>query len=422
MALPRSPRFLVLSAATAGLAVLLLVTAVLLWRQAGDASMLRGLAVALPLAGLVLGMAMVGVLLLEIRSRERAVEVQQLATKKAEKAHADFKRVAGEVEQLGHLGDQLRPCRSVEEITEVLGASMKSVLSQFHGALYLQTPARNVLRRSAHWGKGGAALEELFTPDDCWALRRQTAYPTATDSPPCKHLAEGVNAAHTCCVPLLAQGEILGVLHIAGDLAPAPVEKRIAQNIADLLAQSLANLRLLESMRVASVRDPLTGLFNRRYLDASLLRECLRARRAHQHFAVLLLDIDDFKRFNDQHGHQVGDAALTQVGNVLNQTVRSEDIACRYGGEEFLIISPDTDLESARDRAELLRQAIRAAPLELHGRRLEPLSISAGIAVFPLHGGEPGLLIEAAHKAIAAAKKNGRDRSEVAEVTAVRPH
>src|SRR5690606_26555974 len=132
-------------------------------------------------------------------------------------------------------------------------------------------------------------------------------------------------------------------------------------------------------LRVQSVRDPLTGLFNRRYMDATLLRECLRARRAQQTLAILLLDLDDFQKFNEKHSHEAGDAALTQIGALIGQTVRAEDIAGRHGGEEFLVLMPEADLATARDRAELLRRAIRSQPIDLHGRRVEALSCSIGI-------------------------------------------
>lgn len=354
---------------------------------------------------------------LEARSRRRAENEQRRLAALAEQERCHAERVAGDLDRLAGLADQLRPTRSVEEIAEVLQANMHHLL-QFHGALYLRAPQRNLLRRHAAWGKPAVPLEDLFTLEDCWALRRGTPYPSDPQAPPCRHLAAGTAPGHVLCVPLLAQGEPLGLLHLSGEVAPGPRERRLAQCIADLLALSIHQLRLAESLRVQSVRDPVTGLLDRRHIDASLLRECLRARRAQQQLGVLLLDLDDFKHFNERHGHEAGDAALAQIGQLIAQTVRPEDVAGRHGGEEFLILIPDCDLATAKERAERLRHAIRATPIDLHGRRVEALRCSIGVALYPLHGKEPAICLRAADRAVRAAKVQGRDRIVVAEAPA----
>ena len=355
------------------------------------------------------------VLYFESRGRARAEQEQGRLATLSEQAEKRAERHALDLQRLAELGDQLRLAKSIEEIGDVLGAAMHNVLPQLHGALYLQAPSRNVIRRQVGWGKAQPPLEDLFTPDDCWAMRRGVLDPTEPHAPPCRHLAAGTDPAHVMCVPLVAQGETLGTLHFSGQMNPSAQERRVAQTIADLLALAISHLRLQETMRVQSVRDPHSTLFNRRYMDASLLRECLRARRAQQTLAILLIDLDDFKRFNEKHSHEAGDAALAQIGALIGQTVRPEDIAGRHGGEEFLILMPEADLATARDRAELLRRAIRALPIDLHGRRVEPISCTIGLALYPLHGSEPGLCLRAADKALREAKAAGRDRVEVAE-------
>lgn len=365
--------------------------------------------VLLLLAVPVLGLQM-ALLFFEARARRRAEAEQARLGALAERARSDAERFAGDLERLGELGDQLRPTRSIEEIGDVLQGSMQHVLPQFHGALYLQAPSRNLLRRQVAWGKPATPLESLFTPEDCWAVRRGISYPNDPKAPACRHLAPASDPAHVLCVPLMSQGEPLGILHLSGDLAPLSRERRIAQGIADLLALSISQLRLQESLRVQSVRDPLTGLFNRRYIDASLLRECLRARRAQQTLALLLLDLDDFKQFNERHSHEAGDAALAQIGQLIAQTIRPEDVAGRHGGEEFLVLMPETDLTGALDRAELLRRALLAMRIDLHGRKVEAMRCSIGVAIYPLHGSEPGLCLRAAEKAMHAAKQAGRDQ------------
>ncbi len=375
--------------------------------RAGTRSMLGWILLALALPVLALQLAL---LFFESRSRRRAEADQVRHQAQAERAQREAERYAGDLERLGELGDQLRPTRSIEEIGEVLRASMQHVLPQFHGALYLQAPSRNLVRRQVAWGKPATPLEDLFTPEDCWAVRRGIPYPNDPKAPPCRHLAADTDPAHVVCVPLMSQGEPLGILHLSGEVAPLARERRIAQGIADLLALSISQLRLQESLRVQSVRDPLTGLFNRRYIDASLLRECLRARRAQQTLALLLIDLDEFKHFNERHSHEAGDAALSQIGQLIGQTIRPEDVAGRHGGEEFLVLMPETDLSGALDRAELLRRALFALRIDLHGRKVEAVRCSIGVAIYPLHGSEPGLCLRAAEKAVQAAKQAGRDQ------------
>lgn len=373
------------------------------------------------LAAVCIGL-MVLLLYFETRSRARAESEQGRLASLAEQAQKLAELRARDLQRLAELGDQLRPTKSIEELSEVLGAAMHNLFPQFDGALYLQAPSRNVIRRQVGWGKPNPPLEDLFTADDCWAIRRGVCYPTEAHAPPCKHLAPGTSPDRVLCVPLVAQGEVLGTLHLSGSVEPQVQERRLAQTIADQLALAVANLRLQENQRIQSVRDPLTSLFNRRYMEASLLRECLRARRAQQSLALLLVDLDNFKQFNERHGHEAGDAALAQVGALIAQSVRPEDIAGRYGGEKFMLLMPEADLALARDRAELVRRAIRATPIDLHGRRVEALTCSMGLAMYPLHGSEPALCLRAADKAVTAAKQAGRDRIEVGEaVTAVQP-
>jgi diguanylate cyclase (GGDEF)-like protein len=363
------------------------------------------LLLAMPLLGLQFA-----VLFFEARARSRAESEQGRLATQAEREQRNAQLHAGDLDRLGELGDQLRPTRSIEEIGEVLKSSMQHVLAQFHGALYLQAPSRNVIRRQVAWGKPDVPLEDLFTAEDCWAMRRGIPYPNDPQAPPCRHLAEGSDPRHVLCVPLMAQGESIGVIHLSGDVSPGRRERRMTQVIADLLALSIGQLRLQESLRVQSVRDATTGLFNRRYLDASLLRECLRARRAQQTLALLLIDLDEFKLFNERHSHEAGDAALGQIGQLIQQTIRPEDIAGRHGGEEFLVLMPEVDLATAMDRAELLRRALHSAPIDLHGRRVEAVRCSIGVSLYPLNGNEPGVCLRAAERAMQQAKEEGRDR------------
>jgi diguanylate cyclase (GGDEF)-like protein len=179
--------------------------------------------------------------------------------------------------------------------------------------------------------------------------------------------------------------------------------------VGDQLALAIANLRLQQSLREQSIRDPLTGLFNRRYLEASLPRELARAERRKSRVALLMLDLDHFKRYNDDHGHDAGDALLAQFGATLGNLCRSEDIACRYGGGEFTVVLVDIDAESALLRAETIRNATTRIEPRHRGQRLPAPSVSIGVAMSS-DGILPEELRRAADQALYRAKREGRDR------------
>lgn len=168
--------------------------------------------------------------------------------------------------------------------------------------------------------------------------------------------------------------------------------------------------RRIRLIREQAITDPLTGLYNRRYLLDLLPREFARAKRYHASIAAVMLDIDHFKDVNDEHGHPAGDLVLRELGNLLRASVRESDMACRYGGEEFVLILPEASLEDVQRRSEALRTSARDMRLEYRGRRIGPISISLGIAMFPESGDDPETLIRCADYAMYDAKRAGRDK------------
>ena len=166
---------------------------------------------------------------------------------------------------------------------------------------------------------------------------------------------------------------------------------------------------ILETKDLA-VRDPLTNLFNRRYLGESLTREIKSADRHKSSIGIMVIDVDHFKKFNDEYGHDAGDYVLQRVADLLFKLTRGEDIPCRYGGEEFVIILPGADLETTEIRALSLLERMRELHLEFDNNYLGKISSSIGIAVFPHHGLSGEALIKSADKALYFAKSNGRDQ------------
>jgi diguanylate cyclase (GGDEF)-like protein len=236
----------------------------------------------------------------------------------------------------------------------------------------------------------------------------------------CPHWTHGPWPANSLCVPMMAQGDSLGCLLLRRP-AVLPVEssavqtrstisrEQLAVTVASHIALALANLRLRESLRLQSIRDSLTGLYNRRYLNEVLEREVRRAARGQRHLAVILLDVDGFKGLNDAYGHEAGDTFLRELGAFLQKRVREEDVACRYGGDEFVIILTETSLETARRRARQLREGIKTLTVPHRGQYLTPPTVSMGAALYPDHGSSADELIRAADDALYKAKARGRD-------------
>ena len=192
-------------------------------------------------------------------------------------------------------------------------------------------------------------------------------------------------------------------------------EREVARTAGEHIALAIGNLRLREQLRLQAIRDPLTGLFNRRFMEEALEREIQRAAPFGSPLAVILLDLDHFKQINDGHGHGTADLVLQAFGAVVTRILRAGDMGCRFGGDEFLIILPDADLTVAQAVARDIVEAVRRLPQAHPGRLPERLSASSGVAAFPLHGATPAALLRAADEALYLAKERGRDQVAVSQ-------
>jgi diguanylate cyclase (GGDEF)-like protein len=214
--------------------------------------------------------------------------------------------------------------------------------------------------------------------------------------------------------PILNNEQCMGVLALGSDKPNYEFNQDQIQFgglFASLAALIITNTQLRETLKQQSIRDPLTGLFNRRYMEEMLKREVSRVTRHLRPLGVIMIDIDHFKRFNDTFGHAEGDRLLRDIGRFLQGRVRGEDIACRYGGEEFILILPDASLEIVQKRAEQLCR-------EVNGPTIHPrhgITLSLGVAVYPQHGRTIEAVLRAADVALYRAKQEGRNRVVVAE-------
>lgn len=329
---------------------------------------------------------------------------------------------------LNEMGDLLQSCSTVEEAYTIIGQLGQRLFSEESGAVYMINNSQSMVEATISWGSHPPE-QDSFSLDECWALRRGRTHALNESGLEllCPHLKNQPPLA-ALCIPLMAQGETMGILHLQRESAlsdyPAQpafseTQKQLALAMADTIALALANLKLRTSLLHQSIRDPLTGLFNRRYLEETLERELHRAVRLQRSIAIIMLDIDNFKRFNDTFGHEAGDMVLRELGGFFKSQIRGGDFACRYGGEEFTLIFPEMSLPNMLQRAERLRKGVKNLSLQHQGIVLDSITISLGIALFPEHGTTGKALLQVADAALYDAKHKGRDRFIVAPLDAV---
>jgi diguanylate cyclase (GGDEF)-like protein/PAS domain S-box-containing protein len=328
-----------------------------------------------------------------------------------------------ELALLNELGEFLQSCLTIEEAYDILEKKIGALLPEGSGLVAVMFASRNLIEVKATWGTAPPVPERgVFAPEDCWALRSGREYFVSgpDNGPSCKHLPAKV-FRWRFCIPLASQGETLGVMTVVGagpsDERPQDLgedRKRFGATVARNIGLALANLRLRETLRNQSIRDGLTGLYNRRYLEEMLERELQLSGRSKAPIGVIMIDIDFFKRLNDSFGHEAGDMVLRRLGELLRTKVRASDHACRYGGEELCVILPNATLEDTLERAEALRAAARSMDFTHEGRPMGPLTLSLGVSAYPLHGSRWEEILRAADAALYIAKKEGRDRVHAA--------
>jgi diguanylate cyclase (GGDEF)-like protein/PAS domain S-box-containing protein len=322
---------------------------------------------------------------------------------------------------LNEMGDLLQCSASSAEAHAVVGQIAKRLfLASTEGALLVFKSSRNLLEAVASWGTSDVS-DQTFAPDACWGLRR--GQPHWSEHPDgvviCSHLKNPMPASYLC-VPLVAQGDTLGLLHIQYDRNKSTKgtedfetlqesQQRLAVAVGGRVALSLASLLLRETLRDQSIRDPLTGLFNRRFMEEALGRELQRAKRRSHSLVVVFLDLDHFKRFNDIYGHDAGDTVLRSMAGLFRQHFRGDDIVCRYGGEEFAFILPESSAKDAAKRVEELREVARRLEITSKEQALGAVTFSVGIAAYPENGLTGEELLQTADTCLYESKANGRD-------------
>ena len=360
----------------------------------------------------------------DITDRKRAERELQQANERLTALLRDTEEKSRRIALIKQMSTLLQMCANSREAYDVVHEFAARLFPAGSGSLCLLNPSLALMEAVAVWGPVPQP-ETMFAPEDCWALRTGRVHVSSPDGVTlnCAHIGAGSPGGYVC-VPMMAHNEAIGVLSVRCDdsVAALPLEARrsaleerqdLALNFAGDIALALANLRLRETLRTQSTRDSLTGLFNRRYLTESLDREVRRADRNARPLGIVMLDLDQFKPFNDTHGHEAGDALLRSFGRFIQKNTRGEDIACRYGGDEFVILLVDADLEVACRRAEELREGFSRMVVRHLNQKLDSVSFSMGVAAFPLHGTSSEDLLAAADEALYAAKAQGRNRVSI---------
>jgi diguanylate cyclase (GGDEF)-like protein/PAS domain S-box-containing protein len=325
-----------------------------------------------------------------------------------------------EITLLAELSNFLLSCVTVEEACNAVPKYCESLFPGENGGLYLFKASRDYLVPSTSWG-GPKDEVPSFKPEDCWALRRGKPHMVSDPQKDaiCGHIAVHEQGKPYMCIPLVVQSDLLGLMWItladpassgSGTDAARNGRVQLAVTLSEQIALALSNIRLRENLRQQTIRDALTGLYNRRFLEESLNREIARCNRNAKVFAVLMIDVDHFKRFNDTYGHDAGDSALRAVGGALQKGTREGDIVCRFGGEEFVVLLPDTNLEGATLLAQRILEFVRRLEITHNGKTLPSITASLGLSMYPQNGETGKALIQAADKVLYEAKGAGRDR------------
>lgn len=314
-----------------------------------------------------------------------------------------------QVETLFKMADMLQSALGYADSNAVLRATASKLLPGFSGALYVFNNSGDRLELSTSWEPTeNGVWADAVSPTQCWALKRGKPHlnQSVAGSLNCEHHDQPGASLE---IPMMARGEVYGLLIIQTSVADSEERMRaatpIATALADAMSLALSNIALREKLRTQALRDPLTGLYNRRYMEDVLERYANLAERNSGPLSVIMIDLDRFKKLNDEHGHALGDAVLCEAAAAILGAIRPCDIACRYGGEELVVLLPDCPIGEGAAKAEVLRSRIE----RLSENHDIPISASFGVATIP-ETSKSGDVLADADAALYRAKAEGRNR------------
>lgn len=359
-----------------------------------------------------------GDLFVNLLERKTAVKRESEARQKISSQVQNLELRSQENALMTEMADLLQACRTADEAYPIIIRFTQRLMPGVSGALYMIHDAKDPAEMVAGWGKDQPSpVEHELILNECWSLRRGRIYTVEDPStePVCGHIKEPIHSGYMC-VPLVAQGVAVGILHLrfpqnrSEKLKFTENQQQLALKIGEYIAVPLTNLKLRDELRSQAICDPLTKLYNRRYMEETLEREIRRANRHSTSVGIIMFDIDKMKPINDRFGHDAGDLVLKTLGRELLGLFRGEDVACRYGGDEFTIVLPEASLADVWRRAEQLRETIKRIDLKYEGSQLGPLTLSIGVAAYPDHGLTAERVLLASDAASYASKSEGGDR------------
>jgi diguanylate cyclase (GGDEF)-like protein len=381
--------------------------------------------VAFVVLSLVTVLVLFGFLLRDVLLRQRIGRMMTLTNERLASTVNALEDRAHESELLTAARDELGLCVDVQQVYQSAANSFSRLLARTSGSLCMINNSRQLVEIVSSWQSNGEAssIEDFFPPESCCGLRSGQARwrQSGISEIQCAHF-HGTPPERYLCNPMVAHGNTMGILYVQcpSEAVAASVNQRMdgLRQMVQLTGMALATLNLRTTLENQSIRDSLTGLFNRRFMEISLERELARAERHNHLLAVLMLDLDQFKIFNDTHGHAAGDTVLRAVAEIFRNAIRTEDFACRYGGEEFTIILPDVTPEGAAARAEAIRRAVADLRVPLDQEVCGEFTVSIGIAFYPNDGEAADLLLRRADLALYRAKRQGRNQVSLFETPA----
>lgn len=342
----------------------------------------------------------------------------KLSYEKLNNVMTELKDKNEKITLLLEMSDILLASHSVKELSNITAKYCGKILNFTKGNFYIMHPSKDMLEISSRW-RNPCSVTDNFYQDQCWSLRLGHIHYSnfSNESLICDHINiknSKINISYLC-VPLRAQNDIFGVLYVEYESNHnknqlTSTDRLIINAFAEVTALALANVRLKENLRYQSIRDPLTSLYNRRYLEEFLTKQVHQSERTNMPITLLLLDLDHFKRINDVYGHDAGDIVLKEFSQLLVKEIRPGDLASRYGGEEFIIVLYNTDKETGQKRAETIRENVSHLHLKYGTQDILEVTVSIGVSFFPLDARSGEELIELADKALYRAKNNGRNK------------
>lgn len=355
----------------------------------------------------------------------RDVSAARRAWEDLHEAHAILSAQLTELERrnrgllgINQLFEMLQAVLSEPEVHQIVAENGPRIFPSLSGRMWLYETGSD-LTVAASWGDPSEA-GALARPEDCWAIRlgRVCGLRYPENAPRCPHVTAQTDYL---CIPLVALDQSIGVLHLEPHSPEGPtviddLDEALATTLMNNVALSISSVRLRQALEFQAVRDPLSGLFNRRYMEEVLARELQRSARHARPLSFLLLDIDHFKEFNEKHGHDAADALIRELARLLERSFRAEDIPCRYGGDEMVVIMPDTPLSGALKKAEALREGVAKMRAHFLGTLLPPVTVQVGVSSYPEQGNDAVALFRTADHALLQAKIASRAAGTLAKV------